>query len=131
MLLRGPQTTSSIFLLTGALFGASGVVLGAFGAHALGDVLAPDALSTWQTAVQYQLIHAVALVLTAVLRERRNSPALTVAGWSLALGVVLFSGSLYLLVLGGPRFLGPVTPVGGVSFVIGWAALAFGARAPR
>lgn len=85
------------------------------------------AVSTWETAVRYQLVHALALMLIAVLSERRDGLALRLAGWSYALGVLLFSGSLYVLALDGPRFLGPVTPIGGLAFVLGWMALAVAA----
>lgn len=112
------------FLAAGALLGGTGVLFGAFGAHALSDVLDISALSAWDTAVLYQLIHALALVLTALLMPaaapRRE---LIVAGVGFLAGAVLFSGSLYALALDGPRILGPVTPVGGVGFLVGWIAL--------
>jgi len=103
------------------------VLLGAFGAHALRTRLAESALSTWETAVQYQLIHALALIAIGLFL-RLNPPTvtpvpLTVAGWSFLVGILLFSGSLYVLALGGPRLLGPITPIGGVAFVTGWIAL--------
>ena len=106
------------FVVAGALYGATGVLLGAFGAHALKSRLSADSLATWETAVLYQLIHAVGLLVIGlfgwVLHENGTStPAgLGVAGWSWVIGVVLFSGSLYWLALGGPRFLGPLTPLG-------------------
>lgn len=82
----------------------------------------------WDTAVQYHLIHALALVLCGCLRTQAESLALRIAGWSFALGVLLFSGSLYLLALGGPAILGPITPLGGVAFIVGWLSLAISAR---
>ena len=121
------------FVVAGALYGATGVLLGAFGAHALKSRLSADSLATWETAVLYQLIHAVGLLVIGlfgwVLHENGTStPAgLGVAGWSWVIGVVLFSGSLYWLALGGPRFLGPLTPLGGMAFVVGWVTLAFSA----
>ncbi len=84
----------------------------------------------WATAVQYHLIHALALVLCAGLRTQAEGRALKVAGWAFALGIVLFSGSLYLLALGGPAVLGPVTPLGGIAFIVGWLSLAISARGP-
>ena len=78
----------------------------------------------WDTAVQYHLIHALALVVVGTLLSRSEARAIVVAGWSFALGVLLFSGSLYLLALGGPAILGPITPLGGVAFIVGWLALA-------
>lgn len=120
-----------MLLTVAALLGAIGVGLGAFGAHGLQSQLGAQGLETWQTAVTYQLIHALA-VLTVGVWLRVASPAAVpaataFAGWSFAAGVVLFSGSLYLLALGGPRWLGPVTPLGGVAFILGWLALAWAA----
>ena len=105
-------------------------MLGAFGAHGLAGVLGESGSATWDTAVQYHLVHALALCLCGALMHVRARTSLTVAGWAFALGIFLFSGSLYLLALGGPRLLGPMTPIGGVSFIVGWAALALSARAP-
>ncbi len=81
--------------------------------------------AVWDTAVQYHLVHAIALLACGLLRELPGASgrALEVAGWSFVVGVLLFSGSLYLLALGGPTLLGPVTPLGGVAFIIGWLAL--------
>ena len=123
-------------LTVAALLGATGVGLGAFGAHGLRVQLGAQGLETWQTAVTYHLIHALAVLAMGVwLRVAATTgsaataaPALTAfAGWSFAAGVVLFSGSLYLLALGGPRWLGPVTPLGGVAFIVGWLSLAWAA----
>jgi uncharacterized membrane protein YgdD (TMEM256/DUF423 family) len=98
-------------------------MLGAFGAHALTDTLSPAGLGVWETAVRYHLIHALALVLVGVLETDHREPALAIAGWAFLAGVVFFSGSLYLLAAGGPRVLGPVTPFGGLGFIVGWSAL--------
>lgn len=104
----------------GGVLGAVGVAAGALGAHALRDRLGPAA-EVWHTAVLYNLVHAVALV--ALTRsEGGRSAAIVAALW--AVGVVLFSGSLYALALGGPPVLGPVTPVGGVCLIAGWLVLA-------
>ena len=97
--------------------GLTGVGLGAFGAHALAARLGPG-VTTWETGVQYHLVHAVALLGVALLAPGR--PLLRAAGWLLGGGVLLFSGSLYLLALDGPRWLGPVTPLGGLSFLVAW-----------
>ena len=78
----------------------------------------------WDTAVQYHLIHALALAFAGTLQNRSEGTAPVVAAWGFALGVLLFSGSLYLLALGGPSFFGPITPLGGVAFIVGWLALA-------
>ena len=111
-------------ILCGAVLGAAGVCLGAFGAHALSDVLSARGAQVWDTAVQYQLVHALALVFAGTLRNHSAGRAPLIAGWCFALGVLFFSGSLYLLALGGPSVLGPVTPLGGLAFIVGWLALA-------
>eukprot|EP00747_Dinoflagellata_sp_TGD_P178581 gnl/TRDRNA2_/TRDRNA2_27765_c0_seq1.p1 gnl/TRDRNA2_/TRDRNA2_27765_c0~~gnl/TRDRNA2_/TRDRNA2_27765_c0_seq1.p1 ORF type:complete len:143 (+),score=24.08 gnl/TRDRNA2_/TRDRNA2_27765_c0_seq1:58-429(+) len=105
-----------------AVAGATGVSLGAFGAHALKSVLEKTGrTAVYQTGVQYHLLHAVALLaLSAAARKDEHS--MTAKLWSG--GIVLFSGSLYGLAVGGPRLLGPVTPIGGMCFIAGWAALA-------
>ena len=117
-----------IFLIAGALFGATGVIFGAFGSHALSDQLTAASLHSWETAVSYHLTHAMALVIVGIWGRQqtlstRSSTPLVVAGWSFLIGVVLFSGSLYGLALGGPSLLGPLTPVGGGAFIVGWLAL--------
>ena len=114
-------------LRAAGLFGAIGVGLGAFGAHGLREVLsARGMVDTWETATRYHLIHAVGLFCIAIwLRQKtgqRSWPLRWAAGnW--ITGIVLFSGSLYGLALGGPRWLGPVTPLGGVAFIAGWILL--------
>ncbi len=105
-------------------------MLGAFGAHGLKSRLGAAGLDTWQTAVSYHLIHALALLGVALWMRvggSGTSGALSLAGWCFVAGVLMFSGSLYLLALGGPRLLGPVTPLGGVAFIAGWLALAWAA----
>jgi uncharacterized membrane protein YgdD (TMEM256/DUF423 family) len=120
--------SARVFLIAGALFGMAGVVLGAFGAHALKTKLDAASLSSWDTAVLYQVVHALALFAVGIwLRQGGNTTALNVAGWSFLIGVFLFSGSLYLLAGTSARWLGPVTPLGGVAFVVGWAALVWAA----
>jgi uncharacterized membrane protein YgdD (TMEM256/DUF423 family) len=121
--------SGQVWLVSGALFGGAGVVLGAFGAHALRDRLGETALQTWQTAVSYQFVHALALLAVGILIRLSSHGGgsdrlLGVAGGAFALGVLLFSGSLYVLALGGPRWLGPITPIGGVAFIAGWIAMA-------
>ena len=109
-----------LFLLAGTLCGALGVVLGAFGAHALRRTLTPELLSAYQTGVLYQLIHALALIAVALAARELAGPLLTAAGISILAGIVLFSGSLYILSLTGIRFVGIITPIGGVAFIVGW-----------
>ena len=115
----------NLWLLVASVLGAIGVGLGAFGAHGLRERLSPDQLSSWETAVTYQLLHAVVLAALASAGEGR--PIQLPAALFTA-GIVLFSGSIYLLALGGPRWLGPVTPIGGASLIAGWLALAWVAR---
>lgn len=108
-----------------ALLGAIGVCLGAFGAHALAARLdAASMTSVWDTAVLYHLLHAV----TAWVASRERDPALLRAAIAWVCGVFLFSGSLYVIALGGPRWLGPVTPLGGLCFIVGWIMAAMAAR---
>lgn len=118
-----------------AMFVAVGA--GAFGAHALKASLAPDMLATWHTAVQYQAWHALALLAVGLLMARgaslphRPDSRLRAAAWLFLLGIVIFSGSLYLLALTGERRLGAVTPLGGVALLAGWLALAMAVAKPR
>lgn len=114
-------------VLLGALFAGLAVALGAFGAHALKDQLDARALEVFDTGVRYQLAHSLALLACAALGDRgRRTGA---AAWCFTAGIVLFSGSLYGLALADWKWLGPVTPLGGVAFLAGWVALAVGARA--
>ena len=110
----------------GAALGAIAVLAGAFGAHALQGRLADKALATYEVAVRYQTYHALALVLCGLLAERGWRTA--GAARAFAAGVLVFSGSLYGLVLTGATWLGAVTPLGGVLLVLGWALLAFGGK---
>lgn len=103
-------------------------MLGAFGAHSLKDRLTEKSLDTFHTAQFYQFMHSIALVLVGFLILKLGEDAskrLHKAGWFFTTGIVLFSGSLYGLALGGPRFLGPMTPIGGLCFMTGWFLLAF------
>jgi len=110
------------WILSAALLGAIGVLLGAFGAHGLRARLTPEQLGSWQTAVEYHLLHAVALLALALYASTaERSVGLTAGLWTA--GIVLFSGSIYGLVLGGPRWLGPVTPLGGLFLIFGWLSL--------
>ncbi len=118
------------------ILGLTGVSLGAFGAHALKGRLADNGMSdAWTTAVQYHLIHAVGLLaLTAICssaKSESHTKKFSIAGWSWIIGVSLFSGSLYVMALGGPRWLGPVTPLGGLALLAGWACLLLPEREPH
>jgi len=112
----------------GSLLAFLGVLAGAFGAHALRAQLPPERLAVFETAVRYQLWHALALLVVGLALERTPRRALRAAGWLFAAGIVLFSGSLYGLALTGARALGAITPLGGASFLAGWLALALGSR---
>ncbi len=115
----------SIFIVLASVSGLVSVALGAFGSHALKDKLAPELIATYQTAVQYQMSHSLALlVVGALLLRRKDQVLLCYAGWLFALGILLFSGSLYLLSLFNWSWLGPVTPIGGLALMLGWAFLA-------
>jgi uncharacterized membrane protein YgdD (TMEM256/DUF423 family) len=115
-----------LFVL-GSLFGGLGVALGAFGAHALKMRLRPERLETFEIGVRYQLIHALALLGTAYAAANGNRAFAMPAGWLFVAGIVLFSGSLYLLVLTNRRWLGAITPLGGLALVAGWLCLALAA----
>jgi uncharacterized membrane protein YgdD (TMEM256/DUF423 family) len=121
------MTSVRLFFLLGAVLAGLGVGLGAFGAHGLRNTLSADDLSTFEVGVRYQMYHALALFIVAWAATRWDaSTAIAAAGWLFVAGIVLFSGSLYFLVLSGPRWLVAVTPFGGVAFLAGWAALAWG-----
>lgn len=125
-----PDMARSLALCIGALTCGTAVGLGAFGAHGLKQVLEPAQLDTWNTAVHYQMVHGLGMLLAALapLPHRTAGWVLHCFGW----GTACFSGSLYLLAVAGWRFLGPVTPLGGVLFLVGWLLFALGAlRAAR
>lgn len=117
------MTAARLFLLCGAGYGLLGVAFGAFGAHALRTRLTPDLMAVYHTGVEYQFYHALALLGVGVLLQLRPAPGLMLAGGCFTAGVLLFSGSLYALALSGVRLLGAVTPLGGLLFLAGWAAL--------
>jgi len=114
----------SLIVIAAGISGGLGVALGAFGAHGLRGKVEERLLETFQTAVQYQMIHALALLIVAtmMLQSGRNL-TLDIAAGAFVVGILLFSGSLYGLVLTDMRWLGPFTPLGGLCFIAGWAAL--------
>ena len=112
--------------LLGAVVGLLGVALGAFGAHTLKAVLTSDLLAVFETGVRYQMYHALALIGVGLSGRVWPGPWVRWAGWLFAAGVVLFSGSLYLLAATGTRWLGAVTPLGGVALIAGWGVFAMG-----
>lgn len=112
-----------LFFGLGALSSMLAVAAGAFGAHALGARLTPELLATFETAARYQMYHALALLAVAWAVTRWPGRLPMWAGWMFVAGTVLFSGSLYILLLTGTRWWGAVTPLGGVAFVAGWVCL--------
>lgn len=120
------------YIRIGSLSMAVAVALGAFGAHILETHLTPERMATWETAVQYHMIHAVALIIIALFADKLQE--LKKVLWSLRLlwaGTLIFSGSLYILCLSGIGVLGAITPIGGVAFILGWIMLFLAARSAR
>ena len=114
------------FFFLAAVLGGLAVALGAFGAHALRASLPENLLSTFETGVRYHFYHALALIgVVVALNKWPQSSLPTAAGWLFLAGIILFSGSLYLLALTGVRWLGAITPLGGVAFIAGWVCLAW------
>jgi len=111
------------FLLFAAFFGFSAVALGAFAAHGLKSRLPVEMLAVFQTGVQYQMLHALALLALALLAKQASSTVLLAAGILFVMGILLFSGSLYWLALSGMRSFGMITPIGGLAFLGGWVCL--------
>ncbi|MDH3628316.1 MAG: DUF423 domain-containing protein [Acidobacteriota bacterium] len=111
----------------GALLAGVGVLLGAFGAHGLKGRVTPELLVIFETGVRYQLFHALGLLSVGWAATRAPSTWISVAGWAFALGIAIFSGSLYVMTVTGARWLGAITPIGGLAFLTGWACLTVGA----
>ena len=114
------------FIIAGAINGFLSVALGAFGAHLLEGRVADKYLATWETAVQYQMFHALALVAIGILMSSKvwgSVSQLNTAGYLILAGIIIFSGSLYVLSLTGISVLGAITPIGGVAFLAGWIML--------
>ncbi|WP_322996060.1 DUF423 domain-containing protein [Castellaniella sp.] len=122
-----PPTSPRILIFCGALLLALGVAAGAFGAHGLRHLVVPELLETWRTAAQYQMLHGLGLLLLAVLWPQLAQSCARWAGRLMLVGVLIFSGSLYLLVLTGTRVLGAITPIGGMLMISAWALIAWAA----
>lgn len=120
------------FLLLACFFAALAVVLGAFGAHGLKAHITPDQLQTFETGIKYQFYHAFALLAVGLLMQKYTSIPIVYAGYCFAIGILFFSGSVYLLAtrdfigLTSWRWLGPITPIGGTFFIVGWLLLFWG-----
>ncbi|ALF53929.1 hypothetical protein ACX27_15425 [Nostoc piscinale CENA21] len=120
---------TQIFLSIAAVLGGLSVAAGAFASHALRDHISERSLSIFETGARYQMYHALALLVVALLISRLESPPTTLiaSGWLFIIGIAIFSGSLYALSLTGVKYLGAITPLGGVAFIAGWATLAIAA----
>lgn len=114
---------SKYFFPIAVLFAMTAVILGAFAAHGLKHKLSEPLLSAFQTGVQYQFYHALGLLLVVLLHKQFEQALMLWAGWFFVAGMLLFSGSLYMLALSGYKWFGPITPIGGVCFIVGWCFL--------
>ncbi|MGZ9274941.1 MAG: DUF423 domain-containing protein [Nitrospira sp.] len=119
------QPRSFRFAFLGAVFAATAVAAGAFGAHALKTILDPPMLAVYETATRYQMYHALGLFVVAWLCRETQSRWAVKAGWLFCAGILLFSGSLYIVALGGIKWMGALTPLGGASFIGGWTCMAW------
>ena len=118
------NSIARLFLCIGSISGALAVMLGAFGAHGLKDKLCEQMLAVYTTGVEYHFYHALALLGIGLLAIHVESKLLTASGWSMVVGILLFSGSLYALSISGISKLGAITPIGGLFFIAGWILLA-------
>ncbi|MBW4614181.1 MAG: DUF423 domain-containing protein [Desmonostoc vinosum HA7617-LM4] len=120
---------TQIFLSIAAILGGLSVAAGAFASHALREKISERSLSIFETGARYQMYHALALLLVALLISRTESPppSLIASGWLFIIGIAIFCGSLYALSLSGIKSLGAIAPIGGAAFLAGWTALAFAA----
>ncbi len=115
------------FLLAGAIFGFVGVAAGALGAHGLREKLSADMMSIFETAVRYQIYHALVLLALGGLADRLPATQVNLAGWLITGGTIVFSGTLFILSLSGQRWWGAITPLGGLGLLAGWSCLAWAA----
>jgi uncharacterized membrane protein YgdD (TMEM256/DUF423 family) len=113
------------FILIGAVFAALSVAAGAFGAHSLKAIIPAEMLTVFETAARYQMYHALALLIVGGMASHVPERDIRIAGWCFVTGIVLFSGSLYIVALTGTRWVGAITPLGGAAFLAGWIALAW------
>ena len=117
--------SAKLFLALGSIAALAAVLIGAFGAHGLKERIAPDLLPVYKTGVEYHFYHALGLILVGLAAfHLPESGYLKGAGWAMLIGIVLFSGSLYVLALTGVRWFGAITPVGGIAFIVAWGLFA-------
>jgi uncharacterized membrane protein YgdD (TMEM256/DUF423 family) len=116
------------FIMLAAFFGLAAVVIGAFGAHGLEKVLAPQNMDRYQTGVDYHFYHTLALLACGILMLIKPNPMLKLAAYAFASGIIIFSGSLYLYAMTSIKTFGMITPIGGLAFVIGWFCLLLASR---
>jgi len=121
------NATGSAWFVMGAIAAGVAVILGAFGAHGLKSRVEPELLVVFETGVRYQMYHALALLAVGLARVHWPTTVISLAGWFFLAGILIFSGSLYLMTATGERWLGAITPIGGLAFIIGWVLLAVGA----
>ena len=128
------EASSRRLIMIGCVVAGVGVAAGAFGAHMLKTILEPPMLAAYDTATRYQMYHAFGMVLVGIVMRVYDDRRLAMAGWLFATGMVLFCGSLYGIALAGLKWLGPVTPLGGLTFILGWGLLGWrvwrGVRTP-
>lgn len=117
------RKTATLFIMLGAFFAFVSVTAGAFGAHALRAILEPHQLAVYETAAKYQMYHALALIVVGSLAYQAPDAHLTRAAWFFCVGILLFSGSLYIVATLGIGWVGAITPIGGVAFLCGWALM--------
>ena len=120
------RSPSQKFLMIGAILAGAGVAAGAFGAHALKEILDAPMLQVFETATRYLMYHAFGLCIVSLAMDRYPEQRLEKSGWLFLIGILLFSGSLYAVSLAGIRWLGAITPVGGLTFIVGWILLGWG-----
>ena len=116
---------SNLFIGIGALSALIAVAAGAFGAHGLKQILSPDMLATYHTAAEYQFMHSIGLIVIGTLHKVSARSSHISSAWTMLAGIIIFSGSLYVLSLTGVKWLGMITPIGGVCFIVAWLILAF------
>ena len=116
---------SKVLILFALFFCGSSVLMGAFGAHALKDKLSEYSMSIYDKAVFYQVFHAIGILIITILGQLFNTQDFNISGWLFVIGILLFSGSLFILSVTGIKWLGAITPIGGVMFIVGWLLLFF------